>query len=268
MVSEIPATISMSNRAHAEWARFEHRGRSIDRLHVHANAPKSWCFVSHDRIVLQALSPGVSIRHRARTSVVAVGGVVVLAPLDAQLRVTATENASFQVLLEIGGRHSPDASAPHSRPGVSQLRAEPTFDVHAHPADVFLAATEIVPPLSTARLSVPVARARDYIEENIASNFSLETLGTAARAKPNYLCRVFQQQTGLPPHRFRAHLRVAQARALLAAGLDCTKVAHGVGFCDQSHFNRSFKELTGTTPGAYARACVGLATGWVSSTAA
>jgi transcriptional regulator GlxA family with amidase domain len=50
-------------------------------------------------------------------------------------------------------------------------------------------------------------------------------------------------------------MRIVRARELLAQGLDCTEVAHAAGFADQSHLNRCFKETTGTTPGAYARAC-------------
>jgi transcriptional regulator GlxA family with amidase domain len=98
-----------------------------------------------------------------------------------------------------------------------------------------------------------VERARNYIAANVATNFSLETLGAATCANRYDLCRRFQRQVGMPPHRFRAHLRVARARELLATGLECTKVAHEAGFCDQSHLNRAFKEHTGTTPGAYAR---------------
>jgi AraC-like DNA-binding protein len=172
------------------------------------------------------------------------------------------------VLLETGGRHAVDALAParHSRARVSQLDAEPITDIDADPADVFLAATEVTAALAApACLPAPVARARSYIHANLASSFSLELLSAVAGAKPAYLCRVFQQQIGLPPHRFRAHLRVAQARKLMARGRDCSTVAHDVGFCDQSHLTRCFKELTGTTPGAYARACFGSATGWLSS---
>jgi AraC-like DNA-binding protein len=249
----------------ADWARFEQvvgatsERLIIDRLHVQAgaHAPRSWSFVSYAPIVIHARSPGVSIRHPARSSVMTVGGVVVLSAFDAQLEITAAEGASFQVLEEIGACR---------RARVSQVKArltEPTFDVHAHPAEVFVGATEMVAPLASVRLSRAVERTRSYIEANVASNFSLETLGAAASANRYDLCRLFQRQVGLPPHRFRAHLRVARARELLASGLGCTKVAHAAGFCDQSHLNRAFKELTGTTPGAYAR--VSVAGAWVSA---
>lgn len=198
---------------------------------------------SYAPIVIHALSPGVSLRHPGRSrSVMMAGEVVVLSAFDAHLAITTTDGASFQIL--------------EGPSGVQEMRpsaTESTFGIHARPLDVFVAATETLAPLPAVRLSRAVERARNYIAANVATNFSLETLGAATSANRYDLCRRFQQQVGMPPHRFRAHLRVARARELLASGLECTKVAHAAGFCDQSHLNRAFKEHTGTTPGAYAR---------------
>ncbi|AKU97952.1 Transcriptional regulator, AraC family [Labilithrix luteola] len=80
-------------------------------------------------------------------------------------------------------------------------------------------------------------------------------LSEAAGVERTYLCRLFQRMMGLLPYRFRTHLQVARARKLLPAGADCTEVTYALGFCDQSHLTRCFKELTGTTPGAYASVC-------------
>src|SRR5262249_60739297 len=102
------------------------------------------------------------------------------------------------------------------------------------------------------RLPRPLATARTYIEEHLDEDFDLVTLSNMIGFERCRLCRLFQKAVGLPPRRFRSHLRVARARKLLAAGVEGIEGAHAVGFCDQSHPNRWFKELTGTTPGAHA----------------
>lgn len=262
-------------RARADWSRCEHGGECFDRLHVRVVDPRSFCFVSYGRIVVQALSPGVSFRHGERAGALAMGRVLVVDALDAQLRVIASEGASFQVVLERGApgqlgrqREVGDAS-PRAADEESPHEAGPAFDLDARPDELFLAAVARVAPLpSPSRLPAPVLRARNHITENIAADFGLDALSAIAAVGRCHLCRVFQRKLGLPPQRFRTHLRVAYARELLGAGLDCTKVAYSVGFYDQSHLIRCFKEVTGTTPGAYARASASPSTAWVRPSAA
>lgn len=255
----------VTNRARADWTRIEHSGGSLDLLEVRAISPKTWCFVWPGRIVIQALSSGVSSSHLDRGAELRPGSVIVADAFSAQMRISATSGAAFRVLFE-----HVDGTEAGSRGRVRPPLAGPTLPVDTHPADLFRAATaSAAPPLSLAkRVASPAARARDYIEQNVASDFDLEALGAAVGVDRCHLCRVFQRAVGLPPQRFRAHLRVARARALLAAGLDCTEVAYAVGFCDQSHLSRCFKELTGTTPGAYAKACRAPLAAWRSSSAA
>jgi AraC-like DNA-binding protein len=58
---------------------------------------------------------------------------------------------------------------------------------------------------------------------------------------------------GLPPHAFQLDLRIARARALLAAGDPPAAVAAACGFYDQAHLTRVFKQAVGVPPGRYAR---------------
>jgi len=55
----------------------------------------------------------------------------------------------------------------------------------------------------------------------------------------------------LAPHAYQINLRINQARELLRAGQALADVAFALGFCDQSHFHRSFKAYTGITPKQY-----------------
>ncbi|MDF2697533.1 MAG: Transcriptional regulator, AraC family [Labilithrix sp.] len=108
-------------------------------------------------------------------------------------------------------------------------------------------------PTPLAPLSV--RRARDMIHERFADDVTLGDLAQAVGLSRHHLLRSFHRALGLPPHQYLMHVRVARARALLAAGVPATEVAHHVGFCDQSHLNRWFKRLLGMTPGMFSRTC-------------
>lgn len=70
---------------------------------------------------------------------------------------------------------------------------------------------------------------------------------------PYHLIRQFHRAVGLPPSAFLRQLRVARARAQIAAGGNLADVAVSVGFVDQSHLTRAFKSVFGFPPGVLAR---------------
>jgi AraC-like DNA-binding protein len=66
-----------------------------------------------------------------------------------------------------------------------------------------------------------------------------------------YLIRSFTRSVGMPPYTYLTQIRVDRAKERLAAGGTPADTALAVGFADQSHLNRHFKKLTGTTPRLY-----------------
>ena len=72
---------------------------------------------------------------------------------------------------------------------------------------------------------------------------------------PFHFARVFRQATGLPPHAWLKQRRLARARTMLRQGGAPLNVAFDLGFADQSHLSRQFKQAYGVTPGEYRRAC-------------
>jgi len=97
-------------------------------------------------------------------------------------------------------------------------------------------------------------RARDYIQANVARPVSLDELAGVTGLSPFYLVRAFARTFGLPPHAYKIRVQVEQARSLLAAGHPPAAVAAALGFADQSHFTRHFKQVHGVTPARYASA--------------
>ncbi|UCD50452.1 MAG: AraC family transcriptional regulator [Phycisphaerales bacterium] len=96
-----------------------------------------------------------------------------------------------------------------------------------------------------------VRRARAYIEACYAENISVRKLASVAHLSPFHFIRVFQAQTGMPPHAYLMQTRVRRARALLAQGWRIVDAAYDTGFVDQSHLTKHFKRTLGFTPGQY-----------------
>ena len=100
-----------------------------------------------------------------------------------------------------------------------------------------------------------VQQVRDYLSSHYTANISLDQLAALVNLSPLRLLRTFRKQVGLPPHAYLNHVRVHQAKQLLAMGWSITDAALETGFTDQSHLHRHFKKMMGVTPGQYARGC-------------
>ncbi|MEM9484577.1 MAG: AraC family transcriptional regulator [Cyanobacteria bacterium P01_F01_bin.116] len=98
---------------------------------------------------------------------------------------------------------------------------------------------------------------QDYLNCHYTQNISLNELANLVNLSPFRLLRAFRKQIGLPPHAYLNHVRVHQAKQLLASGDSITDAALATGFADQSHLHRHFKKMVGVTPGQYARGCRG-----------
>src|SRR5215469_616838 len=93
---------------------------------------------------------------------------------------------------------------------------------------------------------------RELIDVRFQDNVTLRQASEQVHAHPAHLVRMFSREFGISPHRYLTGLRVDLARRLLLDGMPPSTAAAAVGFCDQSHLNRSFKRVLGTTPGKYA----------------
>lgn len=100
-----------------------------------------------------------------------------------------------------------------------------------------------------------VARAKELLAAGLAEPPSLEQLAAEVNLSPFHFSRVFRRATGLPPHAWLKQRRLEQARALLRSGCAPLQVALQLGFSDQSHLSRQFKQSYGVSPGEYRRAC-------------
>lgn len=96
-----------------------------------------------------------------------------------------------------------------------------------------------------------IKRAKEYINDNYCSNFSLEDIVQELDISKYYFLRLFKQTTFLSPMSYLMARRIEKAKEKLQKGLPLIQTAHECGFYDQSHFNRRFKSVFGITPKEY-----------------
>jgi AraC-like DNA-binding protein len=96
-----------------------------------------------------------------------------------------------------------------------------------------------------------VSLAKELLQAQLTAPPSLEALAAAVNLSPFHFARVFRRATGMPPHTWLMQQRIARARALLQSGCLPLDVAMQLGFADQSHLSRQFKQVYGVGPGAY-----------------
>ncbi|MCX5539035.1 AraC family transcriptional regulator [Paraburkholderia sp. CNPSo 3076] len=95
-------------------------------------------------------------------------------------------------------------------------------------------------------------RLKDYCLFHLAEKITLDELATLCGLGRFHFSRRFKQTVGMTPHAWLLRLRLEHACALLGRGKPTiAEVAQGVGFHDQSHFNRAFRHAFGVAPSAY-----------------
>jgi AraC-like DNA-binding protein len=107
-------------------------------------------------------------------------------------------------------------------------------------------------PAKAARGADVAHRLRELIDAGFREKVTLRQAAETIHAHPAHLVRMFSREFGISPHQYLMGRRVDLARGLLLDGMPPSLAAASVGFCDQSHLNRGFRRLLGTSPGRYA----------------
>lgn len=107
-----------------------------------------------------------------------------------------------------------------------------------------------VPRIAADRL----AHITGFLRDAYGERLPIEQLAQMAGMSRYAFIRAFRGATGMSPHAYQLDLRINAARRLLRRGRALTAIAHELGFADQAHFQRAFKERVAMTPGAYRRA--------------
>jgi len=143
-----------------------------------------------------------------------------------------------------------------------------SLDQPNHPSKVFLdhvlhalnchfvcsyGGLRISPPRSRGGLSpLQMRRATEFLEAHLDGNINLDRVARECDLSVSHFARAFRQTFRSPPYRWLIERRVARAKDLIAnSHLPLVEIAMQSGFSDQGALNRSFKRISGVTPGKW-----------------
>jgi len=97
-----------------------------------------------------------------------------------------------------------------------------------------------------------VQQAMAFTLQHFAEDYQIETLARECHLSTARFSALFKQQLGVSPMLWRDQLRIREARQLLLRSADSiARVSEAVGYGDQLHFSRRFKQLVGISPRQY-----------------
>jgi AraC family transcriptional regulator len=102
------------------------------------------------------------------------------------------------------------------------------------------------------RLHPPVLKKiLDYVANSSNADLTLSHLADLAHVSSYHFSRLFKESMGEPVHQYVLRQRLEKScRLLLGSDMTIAQIAAELGFADESHFIRRFKDLYGISPGA------------------
>jgi AraC-like DNA-binding protein len=99
-----------------------------------------------------------------------------------------------------------------------------------------------------------VERALEFMRSRVSNAYSLDYLVAQLGLDKSYFIRLFKKSVGAPPMKYAMSLKMSAAADLLHATREpLAVIAAQVGFSDEYHFAKRFKQWSGVAPGAYRR---------------
>ncbi len=99
-----------------------------------------------------------------------------------------------------------------------------------------------------------VRGALEFMRSHVGEPYGLEQLVAEIGLDKSYFIRLFKKSIGVPPMRYAISLKmIAASHLLLTTSEPLATVADEVGFADEYHFAKRFKQWSGIAPGAYRR---------------
>lgn len=94
-----------------------------------------------------------------------------------------------------------------------------------------------------------VIQSIEYMRENIHGNVTLKDLAKAAGLSVSHYCALFKKKTMQSPLNLYTSMKVQRACQLLQNRDQTIKsIAYSLGFFDQYHFSKVFKQIMGASP--------------------
>lgn len=136
---------------------------------------------------------------------------------------------------------------------IAQNKDLSTFNKIGH---LYLFADFLTSSASGARLSKQgsfrdfyIREALTYIDHNFQNDISVEDIATVCGLNRSYFGKIFRDVMGKTPQEFLINYRMAKAAELLRlTKLSIGDISSAVGYENQLHFSRAFKNIYGMSP--------------------
>jgi AraC family transcriptional regulator len=99
-----------------------------------------------------------------------------------------------------------------------------------------------------------IGRVRAYIDSNLHRTIHIRDLSAVARRSPAHFSRKFKLAVGESPHAYVVRRRLERACHLMMTSAEpLSEIALSVGFSDQAHLCRLFRQAFGQSPASWRR---------------
>ena len=94
-----------------------------------------------------------------------------------------------------------------------------------------------------------IKEALNYIEQNFQNDITVEGIASFCGLNRTYFGRIFKETVGKSPQQFLLNYRMTKAAELLKlTNLSISDIGNAVGYPNQLHFSRAFKNVFGISP--------------------
>ncbi|RKI42108.1 AraC family transcriptional regulator [bacterium D16-51] len=94
-----------------------------------------------------------------------------------------------------------------------------------------------------------IKEAITFIEQNFQNDISIEDIAVSCGLNRSYFGKIFREEMGKSPQEFLISYRMTKATELLKlTRLSIADIGNGVGYPNQLHFSRAFKNVYGVSP--------------------
>ena len=99
-----------------------------------------------------------------------------------------------------------------------------------------------------------IARVNAYIDNNLHRTIHIRDLSAVARRSPAHFSRKFKLAVGESPHAYVVKRRLERAcHLMMTSSVSLSEIALNVGFSDQAHLCRLFRQAFGQSPANWRR---------------